>query len=77
MKENLRLVPRSAAMLNIGLFIVTLAYIAVAIYIRMNIDKGIMTCQYAFSMVEHVTRTLVIVVGCSLALDIHIKYQNR
>lgn len=77
MREKLKLTHPSALMLNIGLFIVTLAYIATAIYIKMNINEGIMTYRYAFSMVEHVTMALVIVVACSLVLDIHIKYQNN
>ena len=77
MKKSLTLSPRSALMLNIGLFIVTAAYFASALYICFHINDGIMTPEYAFSMIEHVTMTLVIVVACSLALDIHIKYQNR
>lgn len=76
MKEKYILERASARMLKIGLFIVTAAYFFAALYIYRHIDEAVMTLSYAWSIIEHVTMTLLIVVAASLLFDIHIKYNK-
>ena len=76
MKERYILNPLSKKILHTGMLICIAAYFSVMLHIYRTVCNGVIIQSNVYTMIEHVSMTLLLVVAAALVLDIHIKYEK-
>lgn len=76
MKERYILNPLSKKILHIGMPVCIAAYFFVMLDIYQTINNGVIIHSNVYTMIEHVSMTVLLVVAVSLILDIHIKHKK-
>ncbi len=76
MKEKYILNPVSRRILHIGLAIVSLAFFFVMLHVYNTSENGVIVMSNVYTMIEHVSMTLLMVVTAALLLDIHVKTEK-
>lgn len=76
MKERYILNPLSKKILHIGFIVCLAAYFFVMLDIYHTINSGVIIESNVYTMIEHVSMTLLLFVATSLLLDIHIKHEK-
>ena len=76
MKEKYILNPISRIILHIGIGICIAAYFFVFLDIYHTLQNGIILHSTVYTMIEHISATVMIVVAAALLLDIHIKQEK-
>ncbi len=76
MKERYILNPISKRILHIGMTVCIAAYLFVLLDIYRTVCGGIILQSDVYTMIEHISMTVFIVVAASLVLDMHLKHQK-
>lgn len=76
MKERYILNPLSQRILHIGMLVCIAAYFFVMLDIYRTVNDGAIILSNVYTMIEHVSMTVLLVVAASLILDIHVKREK-
>ena len=76
MKERYILNPLSQKILHAGMLVCIAAYFFVMLDIYRTVNDGVIILSNVYTMIEHVSMTVLLVVAASLILDIHIKREK-
>ena len=76
MKERYVLNPLSQRILHTGMIICIMAYFFVMLDVHHTVNNSVIIQSNVYTMMEHVSLTLLLVVAAALLLDIHIKHEK-
>ena len=76
MKERYILNPLSKKILHTGMLVCIAAYFFVMLDIYRTVNNGAVIIGNVYTMIEHISATVMLIVGGALLLDVHIKQKK-
>ncbi len=76
MKERYILNPLSKKILHTGMLVCIAAYFFVMLDIYRTVNNGAVIIGNVYTMIEHISATVMLIVGGALLLDVHIKQEK-
>lgn len=76
MKERYILNPLSKKILHTGMLVCIAAYFFVMLDIYRTVNSGAVIIGNVYTMIEHISATVMLIVGGALLLDVHIKQEK-